>query len=185
MSQELAQVPNCFVERGNGIIETAIYLLLGTVLLSLLARVVIHLPWTPIPITGQTLGVIYIALAWGRKRATASIITYISLGALGLPIFAAGKAGLSIGPSSGYLFGMVVATIWIGTISDSRWINAWYRSFLVAISGQLIILTFGAIGLSFYVPANELMATGVFPFIFGDIMKCLVASTMASTQKIT
>src|SRR5690242_2967503 len=82
----------------------------GVALLSALAQVVIHLPWTPVPITGQTFGIALLALSWGRKRAVAAMVSYLAIGALGVPVFALGQTGLSFGPTMGYLVGMLFAT---------------------------------------------------------------------------
>lgn len=184
MSQELALVPQYIIHRGNRTQENVLSILLGVVGLSLLAQIAIPLPWTPVPITGQTFGVALTALIWGRKRATATILSYLALGALGLPIFAMGKSGFSVGPTAGYLVGMVVATYWMGTLSDLGWVKTWGRSYITAFSGSLIIFFCGVVGLSLFVPTKELWSAGVAPFLPGDFLKTLLASFVAfQTQR--
>src|SRR5512139_60068 len=87
-------------------------LIVGAVLLlSALAQVEIPLPFTPVPITGQTFGVLLIGAALGSRRAAASLLLYITEGAAGLPFFAGGGSGLRTlsGPTAGYLLGFVIA----------------------------------------------------------------------------
>lgn len=154
-------------------------MLFGVLCLSLLAQIAIPLPWTPVPITGQTFGVVLIALMFGKKRAMTIILSYLSLGVLGFPIFAMGKSGFSIGPTTGYLIGMVVATYWMGTLSDRGWAKTWWRSYLTAFSGSLIIFSCGVAGLSLFIPSNELLSAGVLPFLPGDFFKTLLSSFIA------
>lgn len=179
MIQELALVPQYLIQRGNRIQENILSILLGVLCLSLLAQITIPLPWTPVPITGQTFGVALIALILGRKRATATIFSYLALGTIGLPLFAMGKSGFSIGPTTGYLVGMAVATYWMGTLSDWGWTQTWWRSYLAAFSGSLIVFLCGAIGLSFFIPSRDLWSAGVLPFLPGDFLKTLLSSFIA------
>lgn len=147
--------------------------------LSLLAQIAIPLPWTPVPITGQTFGVALTALIWGRKRATATILSYLALGTLGLPIFAMGKSGFSVGPTTGYLAGMVLATYWMGALSDLGWAKTLGRAYVTSFSGSLIIFFCGVVGLSLFIPSKELWSAGVLPFLPGDFLKSLLASFIA------
>lgn len=179
MSPELALIPQYIIKRGNKIQENILSIFLGTAFLSLLAQIAIPLPWTPVPITGQTFGISLMSLIWGRKRATAVILSYLTLGIIGLPIFAMGKSGLSIGPTTGYLIGMAVATYWMGTLSDWGWTNSWWRSYWVAASGSSIIFLCGVLGLSLFIPTKNLWSAGVVPFLPGDFLKTLLSSYIA------
>lgn len=179
MSQELALVPQFLIQRGNKIQENILSVALGVVALSLLAQIAIPLPWTPVPITGQTFGVALMALLWGKKRATATIVSYMALGTLGLPIFALGKAGFSVGPTNGYLVGMIIASYVMGSLSDLGWTKTWLKAYFTAFTGSVITFTCGVIGLSFFVPSKALLMAGVIPFLAGDIVKTLIASSIA------
>lgn len=152
---------------------------LGVLLVSALAQVRIFLPWTPVPITGQTFGVALMALSWGRKRGLAVMITYISAGALGLPVFATAASATLMAPSLGYLLGMCVAAYWMGLMADLGWTKSFFKTWLVAASGSLIIYACGVLVLSQFVPSNQLLALGVFPFLIGDFLKTLAASALA------
>src|SRR5512146_2914983 len=79
----------------------------GSLLLALSAQVVIPLPFSPVPITGQTLVVLLIGATYGSRRGALCLLAYLSEGTAGLPVFAGGNAGLaySFGPTGGYLWG--------------------------------------------------------------------------------
>ncbi|MFN8943975.1 MAG: biotin transporter BioY [Pseudobdellovibrionaceae bacterium] len=153
---------------------------LGVSIIALLAQVSISLPFTPVPITGQTFGVALISLLWGWKRAVVTTLAYLTLGAAGLPIFALGKTGLMMGPTLGYLVGMVIASLWMGFLADRGWTKSFLKSWIAATSGSVIVFTFGLFVLSFFVPASGLLMAGLFPFIPGDIIKTLLVATFVS-----
>jgi biotin transport system substrate-specific component len=158
----------------------------GVFLLALLAQVSIPLPWTPVPITGQTLGIALVSLSWGQKRAFTVVLTYLALGSLGLPIFAMGKSGLLLGPTAGYLIGMAIASIIVGSLADRGFTKTFKHSLVASFAGSAAIFTCGLIGLSFYVPQDQLMAAGLLPFIPGDVIKNLIAATTSrSLRKLT
>lgn len=155
--------------------------LIGSLLLAATAQISIPLPFTPVPITGQTFGVALLSLLWGRNRAFASFLLYLSEGALGLPVFANAQAFLTVGPTMGYLFGMLMATLAVGTLADKGYAKNFFRAFLCCVTGSAIIFTCGLIGLSFFVPKDQLLQMGLFPFMPGDLIKNLLASTVVFT----
>lgn len=179
MNQDYAVIPQLIAYRGSKALENMLSVVLGVLVLSILAQVSFQLPWTPVPITGQTFGVSVIALSWGRKRTVAILVAYLFLGAMGLPIFAMGKSGLLVGPTTGYLIGMVIASYWMGALADRGWIRTWWQSYLIAASGSVVIFSCGVIGLSFFLPAKDLLIAGVLPFLPGDFLKTLLASFIA------
>lgn len=165
------------------LVREAMALFTGVALLSLLAQVSIPLPWTPVPITGQTLGVALVALSWGRKRALAVMMSYIAVGAVGLPVFALGKSGLAVGPTMGYLVGMIFASYLVGYLADKGFTKTFGRALLAAYTGSIFIFGFGVLGLSFFIPNEQLLIAGVLPFLPGDLIKNLIAASASSSIK--
>jgi biotin transport system substrate-specific component len=186
MTQNNALVPFLLAESGNRISHNILSIAGGVLLISLLAQIAIPLPFSPVPITGQTFGVALTSLLWGRKRAVTVLISYFLLGALGLPVFALGKSGFSLGPTSGYLIGMLIASFWMGFLADSAWTKTFGRTWIAAFSGSVIIFSFGLLGLSFFLPQSEILSAGLLPFLPGDAIKTLLARSIAynSTQKL-
>lgn len=153
----------------------------GVMVLGLLARVSIPLGFTPVPITGQTLGVALIALLWGRARGVTCVAAYLVLGAVGAPLFAFGQSGLSFGPTAGYLIGMLVASVAMGTLADRGWTKTFLRTWAAAFLGSVITFSFGVLVLSYFIPADKLLMAGVLPFLPGDFVKTLLACWIVST----
>ncbi len=182
-TQECAVIPNYLAIEGNTLTNNVLCILTGVTLLSLLAQITIPLPWTPVPITGQTFGVALTALLWGRSRGTVVVIGYLTLGVLGFPVFALGKSGISIGPTFGYLVGMLVAAYVMGSLSDRGWTRKFWQSYLTAFIGSCITFSFGLVGLSFFVPHENLLVAGLFPFLPGDLIKTFLASSFAFTAQ--
>lgn len=185
MNLEMALVPQMLALRGNKTVENILAVAIGVVLLSLLAQIAIPLPWTPVPITGQTFGVALTALLWGRKRSFAIMCSYLLIGAAGLPVFALGKAGISFGPTFGYLVGMLVASYVMGFFADQISQKTFLKIYAVAFLGSVITFSCGLIGLSYFIPSETLFSSGLLPFLPGDIVKTLLASLIVvQSQKI-
>src|ERR1044071_201748 len=103
-----------------GWLRNVILILLGALLVAALAQIEIPLLFTPVPITGQTFGVLLVGAALGSKRGAASLISYLMLGTIGLPFFAGGAHGLNIliGATGGYLIGFIIAAYVIGFLAE-------------------------------------------------------------------
>ena len=147
-------------------------------LLVLCSYVSINLPFSPVPITGQTFGVLLIAMALGRLRGTAVVLAYLAEGAAGLPVFAGGTAGIIkfAGPTGGYLIGFLASAWVVGYLADKGWDKKYYLSIAAMIIGTAIIFAFGLTWLSRWVPDSVLLATGFFPFLPGAVIKIALAA---------
>lgn len=140
----------------------------------------INLPFSPVPITGQTFGVLLVAMALGRVRGSAIVLAYLVEGASGLPVFAGGKAGLGalVGPTGGYLLGFMAAAWTVGFLADKGWDKGYVKSILAMTLGTAIIFACGLTQLSLFVPGEILTAMGLYPFLPGAAIKIAVASVM-------
>ena len=176
-----AQVLKWLVGVENKGLRSILVVVFGVVGLSALAQVAIPLPWTPVPITGQTFGVALIGLLWGRKHGLAVFSTYLSLSYLGLPVLASGGSGLAMGPTSGYLIGMFAAVGVVGSLSDSGFAKGFVRNLISAYVGSILIFSFGLIALSFFVSGEALLAAGLYPFLLGDLINNVAAASIASS----
>lgn len=152
---------------------------LGVGALSLLAQVKFYLPLSPVPVTGQTFGVALLALVYGRKLGAISVLSYLALGAMGVPVFAGLKAGL-MGPSMGYLIGMFASAYVVGSLSDRGAKTSFSKALASTYAGSLCVFTCGAIGLSFFLDGKDIFLLGVFPFLAGDLVKNLLAASIAT-----
>ena len=155
----------------------------GALLVALLAQVRIPLPFTPVPLTGQTFAVLLVGAALGSKRGAGSMTLYTALGALGLPVFAGGAAGLAYlaGPTLGYLVGFVVAAFVIGKLAERGLERNLRTSLLPFFIGTLVIYAFGAGWLAILFGVEKALALGVLPFIVGDVIKLALAALALPT----
>lgn len=150
----------------------------GSLLLALSAQISIPLPFSPVPITGQTFAVLVIGMLFGRWRGAAAVAAYLAEGCVGLPVFAEGKAGLAVllGPTGGYLAGFVPAAFLAGFLAERGWDRKISTTFLAMILGNVVIFGLGAAWLAKFVGAENALRLGVYPFLAGDVVKIGLAT---------
>jgi len=148
------------------------------ILTSLGAFVRIPLPFTPVPITLQTLFVLLCGAFLGSNLGAVTQLTYMLLGIGGLPIFTGAGSGwlYLLGPTGGYLFGFILAALFIGRFIKASKNNLLF-SFGLFCLADLILLSSGVIWLKFLFGYNliKLLSIGLLPFIPGDLLKIVVA----------
>lgn len=155
-----------------------VYLLtiLGTSwIIALSAQITFFLPFSPVPITGQTLVVLLAGLILGKKMGTASVFLYLLQGAAGLPVFAGGKSGVMtlFGPTGGYLIGFLAAVYIVGMLSELRFTRSVLQAASALIIGNLIIYTCGLVWLARFVGETQVLQLGLYPFLAGDLVKVI------------
>lgn len=175
-----AIVPQTLIQYPHKILGNVLSIIVGVGMLSLLAQLKISLPWTPVPITGQTFGVALLALLWGSRLSFATFMSYLAIGFLGAPVFAGGLTGLLIGPTFGYLLGMLLSSFVVGKFSDMGWSKSFPKALGAAYVGSVIIFSCGVLGLAFFLPADKLFFAGIAPFLLGDLIKNLLAAYSVS-----
>ena len=126
----------------NQNIISVLLILFGTLLLTISAKV--QVPFWPVPMTMQTFIVFLIGMTYGWKLSFLTLLTYILEGAFGLPVFATG-AGFAylIGPTAGYIYGMLIAVTVIGFMSEKGFSNSYFMSLISLLIGSIIIFTIG------------------------------------------
>jgi biotin transport system substrate-specific component len=149
----------------------------GVFFLYLMAQIAIPLPWTPVPITGQTFGVFCVALTMGPLAAP-TVAIYWLLGLCGLPVLAGASAGVLLGAKSGYLLGMIMAAEVISRLKSMGFAKTWWRTLVLLGCGEVIIFAFGNWVLSYFVPRGNVLMAGLWPFLPGDVLKIITAATI-------
>ncbi len=149
-------------------------------LVGLLAQVVIVLPFTPVPITGQTFGVLLGGMALGWRRALAGMVLYVAVGLAGVHWFAQGEGGFGIlsAPSFGYLVGFVLAAGILGRLAEMGLDRNPLFTLASMVAGNAIIYFFGVTWLmnAIHVGLGTAIALGLTPFLLGDAIKALLAA---------
>ena len=163
---------------------------------ALMARFVIHLSFTPVPITGQTLAVLLTGATLGSRRGAAALALYLVEGSM-FPVFAGGSGadflwqanaggfilGFSVGSaglvwdlaSGGYIIGFIPAAFVVGYLCERGWDRrVWIL--LAMGAGNIVLYVPGLLQLSFFVPNDKVLEFGLYPFILGDLVKLYAAS---------
>jgi len=161
-----------------GVWREVVLILAGSLLIALAAQLQIRLPFSLVPLTGQTFAVLLLGALYGSRRGPATVVTYLVLGAVGFPIFAGGAAGLArfVGPTAGYLVGFVLAAFAVGSLSERGWDRRPWTTAASMILGNAIIYMTGVLWLSRFVGWQVVLTTGVFPFLLGDALKIALAT---------
>jgi biotin transport system substrate-specific component len=167
------------VPRSNAMTDTLL-VIAASLVTAAAAQVEIRLPWTPVPITGQTFAVLLSGTVLGARRAFLAQCFYLLEGACGLPFFAGGAAGVAklIGPSGGYLIAFPFAAAMTGAFAEHSLDRTPLRMFMSMIAGSVVIFGLGLGQLSRFVPSGSLLASGLLPFIPGDLIKAALAAAV-------
>ena len=143
----------------------------------LLAQLSIHLSFTPVPITGQTLGVLLAGTALGWRRAAAAMALYAIAGVAGVPWFAGATAGYA-SASFGYIVGFFFAATVCGYLAGRGADRSVLRSVPAMLAGEVVIYAFGLtwLALDLHLGAAATLSDGLTPFLAGDAIKAAIAA---------
>ena len=165
--------------------RAALVVVAFSLLTALAAQVVIPLPWTPVPITGQTFAVLLTGALLGSRLGALAMLAYLIEGACGLPFFRSGNGGihyLLTAPTAGYLLSYPLAAFLTGWLAERGWDKHYLRAAAAMALGSVVILLCGWSWLSiFYTTALDALRAGVLPFIPGDIIKIALAAAVLPT----
>lgn len=160
-------------------------------LTGILAQARVYLPWTPIPITGQTFAVLLAGILLGRYWGGISQAIYVTLGVAGIPWFAGAKGGYAAlaGPTGGYLIGFIFAALLVGHFTDKYVKMRNFKSllFLMLFAEIVIIYGLGLLQLGIWIRVTkgtsptlwQLLLMGAIPFMPGCVIKAFAAATLA------
>jgi biotin transport system substrate-specific component len=174
-------------------VRDGLLVLAGSMLMALTAQISIPLPFTPVPITGQTFGVLLIGALLGPRLGALTMLVYLAQGLLGLPVFAGGRSAWTpssipgipviIGPTAGYLFSFPIAAAVVGALAHRGWDRKVWTAVPAMLLGNVIILVLGFLWLAGAtalfrgsVDVVALLNLAVIPFLPGDAIKILLAA---------
>lgn len=162
---------------------SSVLLVLGAAALTALAaQWRIQLPFTPVPITGQTFAVLFTGAALGWRLGSLGQIVYVAAGILGVPVFSNGESGWEVvqGATGGYLIGFIFAAGLVGWMAEHRQDRSFSAMFTTFLIGSAVIYGFGVAGLMVATgwPLAEAVEKGVVPFLLGDILKAVLAGLL-------
>lgn len=160
---------------------------LFTALFAVLAQIAIPLPISPVPVTGQLIGIFLAGTILGGKGAFLAVLAYLMLGAAGLPVFSMARGGLVMlaGPTGGYLWGFLPAAFISGKLQETPYKPSFLRTTGAGLLGLSFIYLWGALQLGLitgYTPM-QVFLTGVAPFMPLDIAKVIMAAALGAKIK--
>lgn len=161
-------------------VSSVVLIVAASLLTALAAQVTIPLPFTPVPITGQTFAVLLVGAALGSRRGAASQLLYLTEGLAGMPVFAGSKAGPAalLGPTGGYLVGFIAAAFVTGWLAERGWDRRVLTAACAMVLGNLTIYFFGATWLATFTGLAKALTLGVLPFLPGDALKIALATAL-------
>ena len=168
-------------------VRDAVLVLGGALFTALSAQIVVHLGFTPVPLTGQTFAVLTVGGVLGARRAMSSQVLYWVLGAIGLPFYQSGNGGwtYATGTTLGYFIGFVLAAGIVGWFADRRNDRHYLMSLSSLFLASGVIYICGALWLAYRlnIPVatgeKNAISLGVDPFLVGDVIKALLAAAVA------
>jgi biotin transport system substrate-specific component len=182
-------VPIRLGERAAAWQRHALMISAGTLLIAASAQVVIPLPFTPVPITGQTFGVLFASALLGFRRSLLTVALYLLLGALGAPIYAEWGSGIAkfatfgdgvlrLAPTGGYLIGFLFAGGLVGRLAELGWDRHIGGSMGAMFLGNIIIYALGVPWLMIALGVDLVggLEYGLYPFLVGDALKLMLAA---------
>jgi biotin transport system substrate-specific component len=160
----------------------ALCALTGSVLVAGLAQISFRVPWTPVPYTGQTLGVLLVGASLGPSIGAASLGLYLLEGAVGLPFFAGGASGWDLlrlsAVTGGYLWGFLIAAAVVGALARLGWDRSIRSAIGAFFIGEVVLYLIGVPWLmgALHVGIAKGLEYGLYPFVLGDTVKLLLAA---------
>ena len=167
--------------RRSALLYDAALVLGASLVIALSAQVAIQLPFSPVPITGQTMAVLLVGALLGSRRGALAVMAYIAEGLAGLPVFAGATAGLArlFGPTGGYLVGFVAAAFLVGWLAERGWDRRFGKTLAAMTLGNLVIYAVGVVWLAVFVGGlSRAWSLGVLPFLPGDVIKIILAAVL-------
>ena len=180
MSLSATSLRSSLIPRSTAL-SHAVLVVSGVLGLAALAQIAIPVPGSPVPVTGQTLGVLILGTAYGSTLGFTTFALYILAGIAGAPVFADGGQGLDriVGATGGYLIGMLVATFVLGQLARFRLDQKFLTALPSMLIGTITTFSFGLIWLHQYTGQtwSWTFEKGLTPFIVGEVLKIAIAGT--------
>src|SRR5712691_6257243 len=165
-----------------GLITDAALVTGGAGLIAAAAQLSIRLPFTPVPITGQTFAVLLVGASLGVARGGSSALLYVLLGIVGAPVYAHGAQGWAVitGASGGYLVSYPFASALTGWLAERHWDRRFSSAVGAMLTGNVLIYLFGLPWLAVVLGTGleRTLELGLYPFVPGDTFKLYLAAAL-------
>lgn len=182
MSKALPILDTNTAEQPLSLIKQTGIVICASAVIAVCARLMVPLPFTPVPLTLANFGVLLVGLTLGSKRGFAAASLYLAWGAMGLPVFASSGPGSflqMLGPTGGYLWAYPVVAFLAGWIAE-RGTPGFTRNMIAAIAAEVVLFAAGISWLVVYTHNwRQAAFFGLYPFLFAEVSKVMVAAAGA------
>jgi biotin transport system substrate-specific component len=166
----------------SNLVTNALLVVAGAGLVAICAQISIKLPFTPVPITGQTFAVLLVGASLGSLLGVLSLSLYVLVGMIGAPIYADHTGGFDVitSASGGYLVGFVLAAALTGFLAEHRWDRHFSSSVSAMLTGNVVIYLVGLPWLAhvLHTSLERTLELGLYPFVAGDVFKLYCAGAL-------
>jgi biotin transport system substrate-specific component len=169
----------------TGAVTDALLIAIGAGLIAGAAQISISLPFTPVPITGQTFAVLLVGASLGTFRGGSSALLYVLLGIAGAPIYADHNHGWAVitGASGGYLVSFPIVSALTGWLAEQRWDRRFSSAVGAMLTGNVVVYLIGLPWLAVVLNTGleKTLELGLYPFVPGDTFKLYIAAALLPT----
>jgi len=169
-------------EQPVSLLKQGVIVICASAVIAVCARLVLPLPFTPVPLTLANFGVLLVGLTLGSRRGFAAAALYLAWGAMGLPVFASsgpGSIAQLLGPTGGYLWAYPVVAFLAGWIAEHG-AASFTRNLLAAIAAEVVLFAAGISWLAIVTHSwRQAAFFGLYPFFFAEIAKVTAAAAAA------
>jgi len=162
----------------RSLVTDIVFIAAGAALTAVAAQ--LSVPLWPVPITGQTLAVLIVGSSLGALRGALSMVLYLVLGVVGLPVFSDQSHGLGVvtGPTGGYIVGFILAAALTGWLAQRKWDHRILGAIASFSAGTLVTFAVGLPWLAavLHLDLQQTLAGGLYPFLIGGVIKALLAA---------
>jgi biotin transport system substrate-specific component len=152
----------------------------GAGLIALAAQISIHLPFTPVPITGQTFAVLLVGASLGTVRGSSSALLYVLVGIAGAPVYSHGASGWATitGATGGYLVAFPLASALVGRLAERHWDRRFSSAIGAMLTGNVVVYLVGLpwLAVVLHTSLEKTLEYGLYPFVPGDTFKLYLAA---------
>lgn len=165
--------------------DTLLQVLGASLFIALCSQIKINLPFTPIGLTLQSFAILLVGVHLGSKKGAAAVLLYLAQIMMGLPVIAGGEVNplVFIGPKGGYYIGFIFQAYCMGWFAERMEGYQPKKLFLAGLLACALQLCLGAIQLATFVGWSAVLLMGIYPFIFGEILKVIAVCRLAKEKK--
>ena len=164
--------------KSEALVYDIILIIGSSIFIALSAQIALNVPFSPVPITGQTFAVLLTGTLLGSRKGSLAVVAYLLEGISGLPVFAQAQFGIIhlVGPTGGYLLGFIPAAFLCGLLVEVGWGKTIFGALGIMAIGTIVIFICGLSWLKLFIGNNNVLNLGLYPYLFGAVIKISLAA---------